>query len=533
MTERREQTILSLEAGSEWRFELEADEEVAVRVSGRLWLEYVGWYPSNSLGHARVQTPEPVYINSEELPPSTWYPLHRHLKGSLYFSTSSQIEVTSLPTSQYTSTSTTQPSLISLHLALERIRILSKRRLFSSHPNEGTTRGPRVMVVGPSSSGKSTIVKNLVNLALGSGMNWRVGVAGLDPTSPSNLIPGSLSLSTPTHPLPTHHLAHPLGSPPTSLPSSSLAADVSTLGWWYGSTEPSNKGAEIWRKLVDQMGLRWQERCEKDPMAMASGLIVDTSSAFTNATLGTKKDDPKARYTLVEHAVHAFGIDILVIVGPEKLHLALAKLFPELQVIRLPQSGGVVDLDDAYIQTVHSSQIRSYFYGEPPFSLDLSSASKITARENSLTPYSFQIGWETLKIYRVGEENAAPSSALPLGSSRILSPTRLTRVDPGGPAHVVRLLNTVLAVVNLVPEDKIVSDKEIVKGEAKEEIGDEDEDDEVPYKEEIGWREVLGFIVITAIDAQRKKYTVLSPSPGKLPSTVALAGNIEWVDSGI
>jgi polyribonucleotide 5'-hydroxyl-kinase len=38
---------------------------------------------------------------------------------------------------------------------------------------------------------------------------------------------------------------------------------------------------------------------------MASGLFVDTSSAFTNPTLGTKKDDPKARYTLVAHAIEA------------------------------------------------------------------------------------------------------------------------------------------------------------------------------------------------------------------------------------
>jgi polyribonucleotide 5'-hydroxyl-kinase len=35
----------------------------------------------------------------------------------------------------------------------------------------------------------------------------------------------------------------------------------------------------------------------------------------------------------------------------------------------------------------------------------------------------------------------------------------------------------------------------------------------------------------TGIDTLRKKYTVLSPSPGKLPSTVAIAGGIEWVDS--
>ena len=41
------------------------------------------------------------------------------------------------------------------------------------------TRGPRVMVLGPPSSGKTTVVKNLVNMALGTGMGWSVGVAGL------------------------------------------------------------------------------------------------------------------------------------------------------------------------------------------------------------------------------------------------------------------------------------------------------------------------------------------------------------------
>ena len=37
------------------------------------------------------------------------------------------------------------------------------------------------------------------------------------------------------------------------------------------------------------------------------------------------------------------------------------------------------------------------------------------AIEPTLSPYSFQIGWETLKIYRVGEENSAPSSAFAAG----------------------------------------------------------------------------------------------------------------------
>lgn len=111
------------------------------------------------------------------------------------------IPVTSLPASQYASTSTTQPQLISLHLALERLRILSRRSLSTSNGNgqanataspssnghgiNGARRGPRVMVLGPPSSGKTSVVKNLVNMAVGSGMGWNVGVAGLDPASVS------------------------------------------------------------------------------------------------------------------------------------------------------------------------------------------------------------------------------------------------------------------------------------------------------------------------------------------------------------
>lgn len=86
--------------------------------------------------------------------------------------------VSSMPASQYTSSSTTQPHLNSLHLALERLRIISRR--------EGTG-GPRVMVLGPPSSGKTTVTKSLVNMALGSGMGWNVGVGGLDPGSVSKL----------------------------------------------------------------------------------------------------------------------------------------------------------------------------------------------------------------------------------------------------------------------------------------------------------------------------------------------------------
>ena len=44
--------------------------------------------------------------------------------------------------------------------------------------------------------------------------------------------------------------------------------------------------------------------------AAHSGLFVNTSSAFTTPTLGTKKDNPKARYTLLVHAVETFDSEL-------------------------------------------------------------------------------------------------------------------------------------------------------------------------------------------------------------------------------
>jgi len=271
------------------------------------------------------------------------------------------------------------------------------------------------------------------------------------------------------------------------------------------------------------MGEAWAARWKKDPILAASGLFIDAPSAFTQPLLGQQKDNPE-RYPLLLHAVDAFEVDLVIVIGNEKLTIELGRLLDSrgVKVVQFPKSGGVVNLDDSYREIVHAQQVRSYFYGEPPLPDDLARlVGRTVPLGLQLSPYSFQIGWDTLHVLRVGEGSAAPSTALPLGSSHVLSPTRLTRVDPAGPAHVTRLLNTVLAIVAITPEDKIAPAAPAVKeeaedaaaaevkeeaDEAKEEEGEdvpdavagkvEEDEDEVPFKEEIGWREVLGFVVM-------------------------------------
>lgn len=89
------------------------------------------------------------------------------------------------------------------------------------------------------------------------------------------------------------------------MPSNTLSADVPTLGWWFGGPEPNSRSVPIWSKLVDNMGAAFRARLEKDPLMNQSGLIVDTPSAFTNATLGQTKDN-RSRYPLLQQAVDVF-----------------------------------------------------------------------------------------------------------------------------------------------------------------------------------------------------------------------------------
>ena len=121
-------------------------------------------------------------------------------------------------------------------------------------------------------------------------------------------------------------------------------------------------------------------------------------------------------------------------------------------------------------------------------------------------------------------ESAAPSSALPIGKQRILSATRLTRVNPASSPSIHRLQNAVLGLIMVSEEDKrtdlpprkVKEVKEIkaeeVKAEdtkteggvaaaheipVKPEEDDDDEEEEEPiWKEEVGWREVCGFLTM-------------------------------------
>lgn len=145
-------------------------------------------------------------------------------------------------------------------------------------------------------------------------------------------------------------------------------------------------------------------------------------------------------------------------------------------VIKLPKSGGVVELDQTFKQRLRSLQVRNYFYGgsqaakaikgeglddvkgeeeeeeEKPSTNGFNSIVPGHAEPlgglPALSPYSTTIPFDLLEVYKVGQENMAPSSALPIGAARVVTATQLIKLDPSTSAiDQSLLLHSVLALV--------------------------------------------------------------------------------------
>lgn len=78
-----------------------------------------------------------------------------------------------------------------VHLALEAMRIKAQRKANGSHApqvkgsyDDGgqDAEPPRVLIIGPDNSGKTTIAKILVNYATRAGQDWAPMLVNVDPS---------------------------------------------------------------------------------------------------------------------------------------------------------------------------------------------------------------------------------------------------------------------------------------------------------------------------------------------------------------
>ncbi|KAF8511121.1 Pre-mRNA cleavage complex II protein Clp1-domain-containing protein [Hysterangium stoloniferum] len=409
------------------------------------------------------------------------------------------------PSTEYISEETPMSSYANLHLAFEQMRIKTRRAQRGSPSSTGLSESekqpPRILVIGPENSGKTTACKIIANYAVRAGQRWSPILVNLDSGEGGWTAPGTISACPVNMPIPTSTPANPLGSSATSAPTALTSSALLPLVYWFGHVE-TRRNPKLMEKLIHTLARRISARLENDVAGSISGLIVDTPSSFT-----TQASKTGEKYAFIKLCVELFQINVIVVIGHEKLNVEMRREFGNvLSVVKIPKSGGVVDLEFAYRSRVHSLQLHSYLYGQSlplPAGVSAGALGGEAMEELSLSPHSLVIDFNDLTIYRIGEAVMAPTSALPIGASRVVSEMQPVIIDPAQSGS--GLLNAVLAL--LVQPDG----------------GEIEKDDEAILNSD-----VAGFLVVTAIDTNSRQMTVLSPGPGSLHGRIALVGSLEW-----
>ncbi|KAG9318596.1 hypothetical protein JVU11DRAFT_689 [Chiua virens] len=477
---------------SEFRFELDPGTSIAIKlVRGQ----------AEIFGAELAEGKSYLFANECKAALFTWH-------GCTIQMTHSPHHVSGRPSTDYVSDETPMATYANLHFAFEQMRVRALRDLHGSPPSDDdqhvNAEPPRVLILGPENSGKTSISKILTNYAVRVAQNWSPLLVNLDPAQGAWSISGTISAAVVRNPIGTASSANPLGSAATSAPTALASNALIPLTYWYGHPD-TKTNPQLLDRLIRNLGLNVVERLDIDSQARVSGLIVNTPSSFASGPSSGSGAD--SRHTLIKACVDAFRINVILVVGHEKLNAEMQRLYgSQLTVVKIPKSGGVVELDHPYRDRVHNYQLHEYMYGQkidPPPGVSNGLVAGEAFTELILSPSSTVINFGDLAIYRIGQETMAPSSALPIGAARTLSEMQPILVDPMSSS--TKLLNKVLAL--LAPFN---------------------EDENERYDEEILDLPTVGFL--NKLDIPNKKMTVLAPNQGSIVGSTAIVGSFEWTE---
>ncbi|OWM69762.1 protein CLP1 homolog [Punica granatum] len=389
-------------------------------------------------------------IFGAELPPEIWLTFPPRHKFAVFTWYGATIEMDGETESDYTADETPMVSYVNVHAILEGRR----NRARASPPDSNSSQGPRVIVVGPTDSGKSTLSRMLLSWAAKQG--WKPTFVDLDVGQGFITIPGSIAATPIELPI------DPVEGVPLEMP----------LVYFYGHVTPSNN-VDLYKVLVKELADILERQFAGNAESRAAGMVINTMGWIEGVG-----------YELIQHAITTFNANVVLVLDQEKLFSMLKKDVlknnPNVDVVKLQKSGGVVSRSNKFRQRTRSFRIREYFYGPG----------------NDLSPHANIANFSDLSIYRIGGGPQAPHSALPIGAKSVADPLRLA------PVNINRdLLHVVLAVSFAKEPEQIISSN------------------------------VAGFIYVTDVDIQRKKITYLAPSPGDLPSKFLIMGTLTWLET--
>ncbi|KAL3844252.1 hypothetical protein ACJIZ3_001655 [Penstemon smallii] len=448
-----------------------------------------------------TEIPPQIWLN---FPPRFKFAVRRFPSWTVFTWYGATIEMDGTTETDYTADETPMISYVNVHAVLDARRNRAK----ASPSDSDLSQGPRVIVVGPTDSGKSTLSRMLLSWAAKQG--WKPTFVDLDIGQGTITIPGCIA-ATPIelpidpvegvpldmplvyfhgHATPRYLILHRktfctwsllVAYPLYLLVPTFIHSQVASLGLWaifsvlYVFT-PSyvvhfSANVDLYKVLVKELAQILERQFAGNVESRAAGMVINTMG-WTEGV----------GYELLLHAIDTFNASVVLVLGQEKLWSMLKDVLKNkgnVDVVKLQKSGGVVSRNAKVRQKSRAYKIREYFYG----------------LSNDLSPHSNIVNFSDLCIYRVGGGPPAPRSALPIGAEPATDPTRLT------PVYINRdLLHLVLAVSYAKEPEEIISSN------------------------------VAGFIWITDINLESKKITYLAPSAGSLPGKYLIMGSLTWYE---
>ncbi|KAH6882683.1 mRNA cleavage and polyadenylation factor IA/II complex [Alternaria rosae] len=394
-----------------------------------------------------------------ELAPSTIYTF-QGTKGAIFTWHGCKLDIGGEVESDYIAEETPMMSCANLHFALENLRD-------KSITSGGVEMGPRVLVVGPENSGKTSLVKTLTSYAVKT--SRQPMVVNLDPRQGMLSVPGSFSAAVYSSIV---DIEEGWGSSPISGPSP-IPVKM-PLVYHYGLKDPEE--GRVFKPLVTRMALAVTSRLEEDTLSKQAGFIIDSSGAISQGRNGV--------YDNIEHIVSEFSVNVVITLGSERLYSDLSRKFAArtggdpsetVSVVRLDKSGGCVDRSEEYMKALRHAQIKEYFFGKG---------------DETLAPSSQMADAADLNIFRVveGEGNGGVDEYGMTVERQIFE-----KVTPSE-----ALQNQLLAITTASPNDpqSVIRDSSI-----------------------------RGYIYVADVDEAKKKVKLLSPLPGQTPGNAMILGS--------
>ena len=379
-----------------------------------------------------------------------------------------------------------------------------------------TQQGPRVLIVGPSESGKSTVAKTLVAYAckLGRTPIW----VDLDPLDNALSVPGSLCAAPMSMDAITVETYATCGLPANT--------SASPLVMWHGSATELNP--ELFQAQVESLATKMNARLDGDDLARSSGIIVNTNGSFM-----MPQDNNNKGLELLTHTAKVLDISVILVMGHDRLYSALSTHFQDtnkeshVKVIKLPRSDGIVNRSLAYLRSSKSRAVKRYFEGErvdPSSSSSTTTASTSTTTNNNnnnnkteaatstmmtkvvpqLTPFLLQISFSELTIYKV-RSVALSASLLPVAAAQSTDAIQLQPITTLSET----LHHALLGVCHPAAVERYLE-----SGKARELVASG----------------MAGFCAVEQVLVDTDQLHLLSPCAGSLPSKTLILGDVTWME---